>query len=135
MSLENAKLINFPKIDDSRGSLSFIEGNRHIPFEIKRIYYLYNNNFDVKRGAHGHKKLEQIIIPISGSFNFILDDGFNQKSFFLESPHIGLYVPSMMWRDLNSFSPGSICLVLASDVYDEEDYYRNYQEFLDAVRK
>lgn len=135
MSLSKAKLIELPKITDKRGSLSFVEGNRDIPFTIKRIYYLYDSHPNSERGAHGHKKLEQVIIPLAGSFNFILDDGYNRQSFFMDKPWVGLYVPPMMWRDVNNFSPNSVCLVLASDIYEEEDYYRNYQEFLNAVRK
>ena len=134
MSLTNVKIIDFPKITDHRGSLSFVEGNKHIPFDIKRIYYLYDIPTNIERGAHGHKELEQIVIPISGSFDFTLDDGYKRKTFSLKEPSQGLYVPSMMWRELTDFSSGSVCLILASDVYKEEDYYRNYEEFLDAVK-
>lgn len=135
MSLDLVKIIDFPKISDHRGNLSFIESNKHIPFDIKRIYYLYDSPTESERGEHGHKKLQQIIIAISGSFNFTLDDGYNRKNFYLENPWQGLYVPPMMWRELNNFSSGSVCLVLASDFYSEDDYYRNYEDFLNAVKK
>lgn len=135
MSLSQAYLIDLPKITDQRGNLSFIEGKIHIPFDIKRIYYLYDSPPHSERGFHGHKELEQVIIPIAGSFNFTLDDGHNRQDFLLNKAWVGLYVPPMMWREVNHFSPGSICLVLASDTYKEEDYYRDYQEFLNAVRK
>lgn len=135
MSLSEVKLIELPKITDFRGSISFAEGNNHIPFDIKRVYYLYESPPNAERGAHGHKKLEQVIIPISGSFDFILDDGHARQKYVLDKPWVGLYVPPMMWRDVNNFSVGSVCLVLASDTYKEEDYYRDYQEFLNAARK
>jgi dTDP-4-dehydrorhamnose 3,5-epimerase-like enzyme len=134
MPLNNAKLIDFPKISDHRGNMSFVEGKKHIPFDIKRIYYLYDVPKEAQRGAHGHKTLEQIIIAISGSFDFTLDDGYHRKIFSLKKPWQGLYVPPMMWRELDSFSSGSVCLVLASDFYKEEDYYRNYKEFLDDAK-
>jgi uncharacterized RmlC-like cupin family protein len=134
MSLKNIQLIDFPKISDERGNISFVEGKRHIPFDIKRIYYLYDVPTEAERGAHGHKTLEQVIISIAGSFDFILDDGYNKQTFSLKKPWEGLYVPPMMWRELNSFSSGSVCLVLASDIYKEEDYYRDYKEFLDGVK-
>jgi uncharacterized RmlC-like cupin family protein len=113
--------------------LSFIEYPQHIPFEIKRIYYIYDISEGAERGAHGHKKLEQVIIPLSGSFDLTLDDGHTRKTFSLKKPWQGLYIPPMMWRDLNNFSSGSVCLVLASDVYKEEDYYRDYKDFLNDV--
>ena len=134
MSLSKAQLLYFPKLTDHRGNISFVEGKRHIPFDIKRVYYLYDVPTEAQRGAHGHKTLEQVIIPISGSFEFTLDDGCNRQTFFLKKPWEGLYVPPMLWRELNSFSSGSVCLVLASDFYKEEDYYRNYKEFLDGVK-
>ena len=135
MSLKDVQLIDFPKISDDRGNISVVEGNRQIPFDIKRVYYLYDVPTEAQRGAHGHKTLEQAIIAISGSFEFTLDDGYNRQTFFLKKPWQGLYVPPMMWRELNSFSSGSVCLVLASDIYKEDDYYRNYKEFLDDVKR
>lgn len=134
MSIEDAKIINLPKITDPRGNLSVIEGSKHIPFEIKRIYYLYDMPAEAERGAHGHKKLQQLIIPLAGSFELILDDGLNKKSFYLKKPWEGLYIPPMMWRELKDFSSGAVCLVLASDYYDEKDYFHDYNVFLNAVR-
>jgi hypothetical protein len=133
--LSKVQLLDFPKISDDRGNISFVEGKKHIPFDIKRVYYLYDVPTESQRGAHGHKTLEQVIIAISGSFEFTLDDGYNRQTFFLKKPWQGLYVPPMMWRELNSFSSGSVCFVLASDVYKEDDYYRDYKEFLDDVKR
>lgn len=134
MSLKKAKIIDFPKISDHRGNISFIEGNRDIPFDIKRVYYLYDVPAEAERGSHGHKELQQVIISLAGTFDFTLDDGYNKQVFSLRKPWEGLYVPPMIWRELNNFSSGSVCLVLASDIYKEEDYYRNYQDFLNAVK-
>lgn len=129
------KLIQLPTLSDHRGGLAFIEGNTHIPFDIKRVYYLYDVPPNRERGAHGHKELEQILISLNGSFEVHLDNGSDKKFFLLSNPGIGLYVPKMMWRDLKYFTPGSVCLVLASQVYSEDDYYRNYQDFLNDCRK
>lgn len=133
MSISEIKLIAIPKVEDFRGNLSYIEGNKHIPFEIKRIYYLYDVPTEAERGAHGHKKLQQLIIPLAGSFELTFDDGFNRKTFFLKRPWEGLYIPPMLWRELKCFSSGAVCLVLASEYYDEEDYFRDYNEFLKAA--
>ena len=134
MSLKWARIIELPKILDRRGNLTFIEGDNHIPFQIARVYYLYDVPAEADRGGHGHKKLEQVVIPLSGSFEIILDDGFGRQKYLLNKPYQGLYIASMIWRELHNFSSGSVCLVLASDFYKEEDYYRDYQEFLTAVR-
>lgn len=130
MSIENCRLIELPKLSDKRGHLSFIENHRHIPFEMKRIYYLYDVPLNEERGGHAHKELHQLIIAIAGSFNIVLDDGNEKKIFHLSKPFEGLYVSPMIWREILNFSQGAVCLVLASDFYDEEDYYRNYQDFL-----
>lgn len=135
MSIEKAELINFFKFSDERGSLASIDLTKDISFDIKRIYYLFDTHEDHSRGAHAHKKLEQVIIPISGFFDFTLDDGFQKKTFKLDKPWVGLYVPPMMWRDLTNFSPKSVCMVLASETYDEDDYFREYEDFLNAKRK
>jgi len=129
MKLSKCKIINLPRVSDSRGNLTFIEENRHIPFEIKRVYYLYDIPGGESRGGHAHKQLQQFIIAASGSFDVILDDGFERKAFYLNRSYYGLYVPSMIWRELNNFSSGSVCLVLASDFYCESDYIRDYEEF------
>ena len=132
--LKDCRIIELPKITDPRGNLTFIEGNRHIPFEIKRVYYLYDVPGGATRGGHAHKKLEQFIIAISGSFDVVLDDGYERKRFHLNRSYFGLYIPPMTWRELDNFSSASVCLVLASQKYDESDYYRDYAEFIKAVR-
>lgn len=134
MSIGNCKIIEFPRINDSRGNLSFIEGNRHVPFDIKRIYYLYDVPGGATRAGHAHKMLEQVIIAISGSFDIVLDDGFSKNRFHLNRSYYGLYISSMVWREIDNFSSGSVCLVLASTFYDEADYYRNYSDFLSVAR-
>ncbi len=135
MKLKQAAIIELPRITDPRGNLTFIESNRHIPFETRRVYYLYDVPGGESRGGHAHKALEQFIIAASGSFDVILDDGYEKKRFFLNRSYYGLYVPRMVWRELENFSSGSVCLVLASEYYDESDYYRDYQEFLRAARR
>jgi hypothetical protein len=127
--IDKCILIPLPKITDIRGNLTFIEGSRHIPFEISRVYYLYDVPEKSERGGHAHKALHQLIIAISGSFDIHLSDGKNTRIFHLDSPSIGLYVCPMIWRKLDNFSANSICMVLASNYYDEDDYYRDYDEF------
>ena len=131
--INNCSLIELPKINDPRGNLSFIEGGRHVPFDIKRVYYLYDVPGGSERGSHAHRNLHQFIVAMSGSFDVMLDDGKDKKRFHLDRSYIGLYVCPMMWRDLENFSSGSVCMVLASDLYDKEDYIRNYDEFLALV--
>lgn len=134
MSLEDCRIIELPKIQDQRGNLTFIEAGRHVPFDIKRTYYLYDVPGGSARAAHGHKTLYQLMIAMSGSFDVTLDDGFKKKLFHLNRSYYGLYIPPMMWRDLDNFSSGAVCMVLASEYYDEEDYFRKYEEFLQAVK-
>lgn len=133
MSIEDCKLIELPKISDPRGNLTFIEGMQHIPFEIRRVYYTYDVPGGTDRGGHAHKALQQLIIAMSGSFDVTLDDGRKKKKYHLNRSYQGLYVCPMMWRELDNFSSGSVCMVLASSNYDEADYYRDYNEFLSAV--
>jgi len=135
MNLSKCKIIDLPKISDRRGNLTFIEENRHIPFKIKRVYYLYDVPGGESRGGHAHKHLQQFIIAASGSFDVILDDGFERKRFHLNRSYYGLYVAPMIWRELNNFSSGSVCLVLASELYDEEDYIRDYETFKKMIRQ
>ncbi|AIJ04932.1 WxcM-like domain-containing protein [Methanocaldococcus bathoardescens] len=127
------KIINFPKVSDYRGNLTFIEGNIHVPFEIKRVYYIYDIPSGETRGGHAHIELEQVIIALSGSFEVVVDDGYTRKSFFLNRPHYGLYVPPGIWRELINFSSNSVALVLASTLYDEKDYIRDYETFKKMV--
>ena len=133
MGLDKCKIIELPKITDCRGNLTFIEGDEHVPFEIKRVYYLYDVPGGEQRGGHAHKDLQQFIIAASGSFDVILDDGKEQKRFHLNRSYYGLYVPTMIWRELDNFSSGSVCIVLASEHFDENDYIRNYQMLKDTV--
>jgi len=135
MPLEDCRLVEFTKISSNKGNLTFIEGGRHIPFDIKRVYYLYDVPGGEVRGAHAHRNLEQIFIAASGSFDLVLDDGYNKQRFHLNRSYFGIYLPSMIWRVLDNFSSGSVCLVLASDYYREEDYIRDYDEFIDLARK
>lgn len=134
-SIDTCQLISFPKIADPRGNLTFIEGGKHIPFDIKRVYYLYDVPGGSERGGHAHKMLHQVIIAMSGSFDVVLDDGKDKKRIHLNRSYSGLYVCPMMWRELDNFSSGSVCMVLASEPYDEADYFRDYQQFLKAVHK
>lgn len=134
MPLDDCRIIELPKIQDQRGNLTFIEADRHVPFEIKRVYYLYDIPGGATRAAHGHRSLHQLMIAMSGSFDVTLDDGKEKKLFHLNRSYFGLYIPPMMWRDLDNFSSGAVCMVLASDYYDENDYFRSYDNFLKAAR-
>ena len=132
MRLENCRLIKFPIISDPRGNLSVIEGGNHIPFEIKRVYYLYDVPGGAERGGHAHKQLEQLIIAMSGSFDVLLDDGKNKRKFHLNRSYYGLYVSPMVWREIDNFSSGSVCMAIVSAPYDEADYFREYKDFVAA---
>ena len=133
MGLSDCKLIELPKISDVRGNLTFIEGERHVPFDIKRVYYLYDVPGGAERGGHAHKDLHQLIVAMSGSFDVVLDDGMDKKRFHLNRSYFGLYVCPMIWRELDNFSSGSVSMVLASNYYDESDYYRDYRDFQKAL--
>ena len=133
MNLENCKIIDLPIVSDPRGNLTFIEGGHHVNFDIKRVYYLYDVPGGAERGGHAHKDLHQLIIAMSGSFDITLDDGSNKKKFHLNRSYQGLYVCPMIWREMDNFSSGSVCMVLASNRYDEDDYYRDYNTFLNVV--
>lgn len=135
MSIESVRIIDLPKVTDNRGNLTFIESTKHIPFDIARVYYLYDVPGGAERGGHAHKDLHQLIIAMSGSFDVALDDGKEKRRFHLNRSYYGLYVCPMMWRELDNFSSGSVCMVLASNYYDESDYYRDYQDFLRDVNK
>lgn len=133
--LDRCRLVDLPKIADPRGNLTFIEGNKHIPFEIKRVFYIYDIPTAENRGAHAHKSLHQFLICLSGSFHVNLDDGNEKKIIRLNKPWQGLYIPPMVWASESGFDHGSISMVLASDVYNESDYYRDYDEFMRAVQQ
>lgn len=133
-SIEDCRIIELPKIHDPRGNLTFLETGRHVPFEFKRVYYLYDVPGGAMRAGHAHKALHQFLIAMSGSFDVTVDDGFHKKNFHLNRSYYGLYIPMMIWREIDNFSSGSVCMALASELYDEEDYYRNYDAFLTAVR-
>ncbi|HWR45841.1 FdtA/QdtA family cupin domain-containing protein [Sporomusa sp.] len=135
MGLEAVRIIDLPKISDPRGNLTFVEGGRHIPFDIKRVYYLYDVPGGETRGGHAHRNLQQLIIAMSGSFEVLLDDGYKRKTISLNRSYRGLLIPTMVWRELVDFSSGSVCMVLASEYYDEADYYREYEDFYKAVRE
>lgn len=127
--LSECRKVDFPKVEDNRGNLTYIEQNRHIPFDIRRVYYLYDVPGGERRGGHAHKELEQLIIAANGSFDLVLEDRYERETFHLNRSYYGIYVPPMTWRELENFSSGSVCLVLASDYYDEDDYIRDYDEF------
>ena len=134
MTIKDCKIIELPKIGDPRGNLTFIEGGGQIPFDIQRVYYLYDVPGGSARGGHAHKNLEQLIIAMSGSFDVVLDDGYEKKRFHLNRSYYGLYVNTMVWRKLDNFSSGSVSMVLASNKYTEDDYLCNYEEFLNHVK-
>lgn len=126
----NIELISIPKIQEPRGNLSVIE-NDVIPFEMKRVYYLYDVPSGAERGGHAHKNLKQFLIALSGSFDVILNDGIEQRTIALNKPFEGLLINPGIWRELNNFSSGSVCLVIASAVFDEEDYIREFEDFVE----
>ena len=134
LSAQGCRLINLPKIQDERGNLTFLESGRHIPFEIKRVYFLYDVPGGAMRAGHSHKTLHQFLIAMSGSFDVLVDDGIQRRKFHLNRCFYGLYILPMVWREIDNFSSGSVCLALASDFFDESDYYRDYQEFLKAAQ-
>lgn len=131
---KDGRIIELPRVHDPRGNLTFIEASRHVPFEIKRVYYLYDVPGGAMRAGHGHKKLEQLIIAMSGSFDVVLDDGHNRTRYHLNRSYYGLHVEPMMWREIENFSSGSVCMVLASEYYDEADYFYHYEDFVEAVK-
>ncbi len=127
--LNDIQFINFPVIEDTRGNLAFIQ-NDILPFEFKRIYYLFDVPSTAFRGGHSHINQYEILIALSGSFEVVLDDGIEKKTFLLNKPNVGLHITTGIWRELQNFSSGAVCLVVASDVFEEADYVRDYAEFL-----
>jgi len=134
VAVSKCRLIELPRVEDKRGNLTFIEENRHIPFQIKRVYYLYDVPGGESRGGHAHKQLQQFIIAANGSFDVVLDDGSSVERHHLNRSYYGLYIPTMVWRELDNFSSGSVCLVLASSYFDEQDYIRDYDVFRSYAR-
>jgi hypothetical protein len=128
-------IVQLPVIPDHRGNLTFIEGNRHIPFPIERVYYLYDVPGGTTRAGHAHKQLKQLIIAASGSFDVKLDDGTRKETISLNRSNRGVLLQSMVWREIDNFSSGAVCLVLASMRYEESDYYRSYEDFQAALGK
>ena len=132
--MEKEKLIDLPKILDKRGNLTFLENIKHIPFEIKRTYWIYDVPGGEERGSHAYKENEEFIIALSGSFDVVLDNGTEVKRFHLNRSYYGLYVPKMMWRYLDNFSTNSLALIVSSAEYDENDYVRDYEEFKSLIK-
>lgn len=128
-SIDTCQMVELPKISDPRGNLTFIESRRHIPFGIERVYYLYDVPQGSERGGHAHRALHQLLIAVTGSFDVHLDDGRRKKTVHLNRSFQGLYVCPMIWREIDNFSSGAVCMVLASAYYDESDYHRDYPEF------
>ena len=131
MNLNQVKLINLPKIEDPRGSLSFVEENNHISFNIRRIYWIYDVPGGQIRGGHAFKEQEELIIALSGSFDVIVDDGLNKITYSLNRSYYGLFIPAGYWRQMKNFSTNSLAIILASTYFDEEDYIRDYKFFLE----
>lgn len=134
MSYSASQVIQLPKILDPRGNLTFIEGNNHIPFDIKRVFYLYDVPGGEMRAGHSNRDSEQFIIAMSGSFNVIVDTGVERTTFHLNRAYYGLYLPRNVWREIDNFSSGAVCLVLTSTLYSPDEYIRDYDEFLNEVR-
>jgi dTDP-4-dehydrorhamnose 3,5-epimerase-like enzyme len=128
-TLDHCRVLELPKVADERGNLTFVEGCRHVPFEIRRVYYLYDVPGGASRAGHAHRELEQLVIAMSGSFSVVLDDGSRRREVRLNRSYQGLYIPRMIWREIEDFSSGAVCTVLASTLFDEADYYRDYAAF------
>lgn len=133
-TIDDCRIIDLPKISNRRGNITPVEGGSHIPFDIERVYYLYDVPGGAVRGGHAHKQLQQLVVSVMGAFDVILDDGYKRKTVRLDRAYVGLYIPTMIWRELENFSSGGICLVLASLPYDESDYYRDYNEFMKVAQ-
>ena len=128
-------IISLPKIEDERGNLTFIEEENHIPFKIKRVYWIYDVPGGQKRGGHAFKEQQEFIVALSGSFDVVVNNGTEQQTFSLNRSYYGLYIPNGLWREMNNFSTNSLALVLSSTEFSEEDYIRNYQNYLQWIQK
>ena len=133
-TVNDCRLVDLPKIDRAEGSITPIEGGRHVPFEIARVYYLYDVPGGASRGGHAHKELLQLMVAVMGSFDVVLDDGFSRCRLTLNRGYYGLYLPNLIWRELENFSSGAICVVLASQSYRENEYIREYSNFIEYKR-
>ena len=133
--MQKVKLINLPKIEDPRGNLTFVEENNHIPFDIKRVYWIYDVPGGEVRGGHAYKKSEEFIVALSGSFDVILEDGKSRKIYSLNRSYYGLYIPSLHWRTIENFSTNSLALTLSSTLFDAGDYIRDYKEYLELINQ
>lgn len=127
------RYVPLPRVHDNRGNLTFVEGGNHVPFDIRRIYYLYDVPGGESRAGHAHRELQQLFVAVSGSFDIVLDDGRNQQVVTLNRSYYGIYVPKLIWRELNNFSSGAVCLVLASLPYTENDYLRDHSKFVEIA--
>ncbi|WP_395047587.1 sugar 3,4-ketoisomerase [Flavobacterium sp.] len=132
-TLQDIQLINIPVVEDRRGNLAFIQ-EKVLPFEFKRVYYLFDVPSNSFRGSHSHVNQCEVLIALSGSFEVVLNDGKEKKSFLLNKPNFGLYIPTGIWRELENFSSGAVCLVMASDMYEEDDYIRDFDQFLESKK-
>jgi len=135
MSIEDCERFDLPKITDPRGNLTFVEGGRHIPFDVKRVFYLYDVPGGETRAGHALKSCSQLVIAVMGSFDLVVDDGVSRKTLQLNRAHQAVLIPPAIWRELENFSSGAVCLVLASEAYSEDAYYRTYAEFLQATKR
>ena len=133
-SVYECSIVHLPKIHNEAGNLTALDNQINIPFDVKRVYYLYDVPGGAERGGHGHKKLQQFIMALSGSFDVLIDDGTNKKVVHLDRPYIGLHIVPGIWRELINFSSGAICLVLASEKYTEEDYLRDFEAYKNFIR-
>ena len=132
---QEVRLVEMPSFTDPRGDLTFIESEQHVPFPIRRVYYLYNVPGEAKRGGHAHRNLEQVIFALSGSFRMKIDNGHSKSEYWLNNPTKGLYINRLIWREMDNFSQGAVCMVLASQNYSESDYFRKYTDFIEAVNE
>ena len=133
-TVEDCRILELPTIERAEGNITPIEGGIHVPFEIARVYYLYDVPGGASRGGHAHKQLQQLLVSVMGSFDVVLDDGFARKRVHLDRAYHGLYLPNLIWRELENFSSGGICIVLASQPYEEDDYIREYSDFVDYTK-
>src|SRR5258706_15892136 len=129
LEVGGCRIIDLPRVNDARGNLTFIEGASHVPFDIQRVYYLYDVPGGAARAGHAHRDLDQLVVAVSGSFDVVLDDGERRETVSLNRSYYGLFMPKFVWREIDNFSSGAVCLVLASAHYDESDYFREYDEF------